>query len=422
MRRLTRPDLRRWLHHRSIQLPLLFLLIFLTIDVLIVLPIARHARASHATLSQTLSPTPTHPRPDHGKIFLTAALRNNAALISAHWRPALVALVKMLGPENVYVSIVASGSEDDTAHELARLNMDLMVLGALRRFAHAEGSFEQQLLDAFPDGDGGEGKGWRDVPGEGRRLRQASWSAHVRNLQLEPLDEMNEKGGLRYGRLVFIDDGWFEPEDVMQLLGSRGGNYSAVCGLDYTASSSWDARLSDTAATRDADGQPLFSAGYPYFAQGASRRALEQMEVVPVRSCWGGITVLDGAPFQTATARLRFRALGDGFADEGLEASEACLLHHDNLPNSGQGVWINPVVRTGRSEAAYGAVHRSGGWPSTAEVRNGVWQNTLMRVFNLPWTNVKIRPAYRRWKAANGTEGEEVGYDCLGDEVQVIEP
>ena len=49
-----------------------------------------------------------------GSIYIASLHWNDEALIRDHWRPAIVEIIGYFGADNVYISIIESGSWDDT--------------------------------------------------------------------------------------------------------------------------------------------------------------------------------------------------------------------------------------------------------------------------------------------------------------------
>ncbi|KAI5286340.1 hypothetical protein KEM52_002034, partial [Ascosphaera acerosa] len=67
--------------------------------------------------------------PSIEKVFISATHWNSAAVLQSHWSAALLDLVRVLGPDNVYVSIYESGSWDNSKDLLRQLRKQLNALG-----------------------------------------------------------------------------------------------------------------------------------------------------------------------------------------------------------------------------------------------------------------------------------------------------
>lgn len=90
---------------------------------------------------------------------------------------------------------------------------------------------------------------------------------------------------------------------------------------------------------------------YPYFAPGASRKALQSgTDAVPVLSCWGGIVSFQATAFTTSgdEPALFFRSSKEPYWD----ASECCLIHADiHAPSA---TFVNPFVRVTYGTGTFG--------------------------------------------------------------------
>lgn len=144
----------------------------------------------------------------HGpeKIFIAAMFHNNERVIP-YWHNSLVKVIHYLGPDNVFVSIVESYSTDNSPQLLEALDADLALIGVPRRILIADDSISK------PD----------DMSGNNR----VEFLAATRNHALEPLME----GG--YEKVVFLNDIYIEPESLVELLETNGGDYDMACGLDF---------------------------------------------------------------------------------------------------------------------------------------------------------------------------------------------
>lgn len=195
---------RRYLRPRLIILTLTLLL---TLDYLV---------------STSLPPgTRTNSIPAHlakEKIFIVSIQRNSEYMLRLYWSSALLSLVQFLGPQNVFVSILESGSLDNTKGALQDLETSLTALGAGSRIVLGESVEEQleSLRHMPPDGQrdgwiwtGREKSTWRGVEFEvgdkGWEKRRIPHLAELRNRAMEPLGELKEKGE-RFQRVLWIND------------------------------------------------------------------------------------------------------------------------------------------------------------------------------------------------------------------------
>ena len=67
------------------------------------------------------------------RIFVTAIHWNNERILRDHWNQAVLDLVRQVGKDNVYVSMIEDGSWDDTKGALRQLDSQLAALDIPRR-------------------------------------------------------------------------------------------------------------------------------------------------------------------------------------------------------------------------------------------------------------------------------------------------
>ena len=264
----------------------------------------RRSRAPQTTPPPTNNPPVTRDQ----KVFIASIHWNNEKILRSHWIPALLDLVSHLGEKNVYVSVQESGSWDDSKGALRELDAALGERGVRRRIVLDETTHADEI-GKTPAADG-----WiRTSRSETKELRRVPYLAKLRNLVLEPLEELarGEEGEV-FERVVWLNDvvftvctdslpmhsistrsmadvffafSFFQTQDVQRLLDTRGGDYAAACSLDFSKPPAFY----DTFALRDSDGHAAVMQSWPYFRSKASRDALKASEPVPVTSCWNGM-------------------------------------------------------------------------------------------------------------------------------------
>ncbi|CAF9936630.1 MAG: hypothetical protein HETSPECPRED_010394 [Heterodermia speciosa] len=471
-----RLPLRRSTRTRLLRTALLLLTLFLLLDALTLSSLRR-------AIPPLVPSPPSPPRPPYPgpPILLASTHWNNAAILSSNWTSSLLALASYLGPRNLYVSIVESGSWDESGGLLRDLDRELGAMGVGRRVLTGGRSHKEEMERPI-------GVGWVDTSGfrkggggGGRELRRVPYLAGVRNRVMEVLGEgvrgrvvgrgvreevvekgerMKGKGELKrkpkveskevakgrekevtkaedtgedqwdwskLGKVVWVNDVVFTVDDILNLINTRDGDYAAACSMDYSKPPAYY----DTFALRDIEGYEAVTSTFPYFRSRISRRAILAGQPVPVQSCWNGMVAFDPSPF-TSLDPLSFRGIPDSLASLHLEASECCLIHADNPLTPSKGVWLNPSVRVGYSPAAYDAVHANhpqsdkngrGGaaWPSFGDAWAGVWKNRIARWGSSEWfKRRRVRGRVRQW----GKEGDgarfEAGEVCLINEMQVL--
>lgn len=345
------------------------------------------------------------------KIFIASMAWTNELVLRSHWVPAVTELAKTIGRENAFVSVYESGSLDDSKGALRELDHWLGEAGISRKIVLDETTH----LDEISAEPGPEG--WIKLSNGTEMVRRIPYLARLREKVLEPLYEMQE-AGLKFDKILWLNDVVFDKEDVRRLLATRGGDYAAACALDFADSGAFY----DTFALRDADGREGMMSSWPFFRSRKSRRALKASEPVPVQSCWNGIIAMDAEAFYGGYRSLAFRGISDSLAKSHLEASECCLIHADNPMSRWKGAWVNPNVRVGYNAEAYEAVHTSAGssWISVLRMFYGVWMNRILR-----WTTTTrfkegaTRQRLEDWKGQSNRHFES-GDFCLINEMQVL--
>ncbi|PQE12900.1 polysaccharide export protein [Rutstroemia sp. NJR-2017a BBW] len=353
-------------------------------------------------------------------IFIASIFRNSEYMLRKNWTEALLALATHLGPQNVYVSVVESGSMDDTKGALVDLDGMLGDMGVGRTIALGM-DLEGQLAELAR------------VPGEGRteksesgwEMRRIPYLARLRNQAMEPLLKLWDEGrGRKFDKVLWINDVVFTTEDVTTLLSTNSGSYAAACSLDFSRSHNYY----DTFALRDSLGYKTTSLTWPYFYSCRSLTALKLNQPVPVKSCWNGMVVFDAEPFYpspgngSGKAILRFRGTSDSLAEKHVEGSECCFIHADNDElRKKKGVWLNPNVKTAYSSETYDMVNAER-WPQWWQAVVWVWKWRVARVGVLGWGWAErwvIEDRVRRWEAG-GAGRVERGRECLINEMQIL--
>lgn len=394
--------------------------------------------------------------PSGGKIFIASIHWNNEAILRSHWIPGVLGLVKHFGEKNVYVSVQESGSWDDSKGALRDLDQALEKAGVGRKIILDDTTHEDEIKRAPAD------SGWIQTPRGLTELRRVPYLARLRNLVIEPLQEL-ASAGEHFDKILFINDVVFtvcttlsphlcssscsnvadvfysQTEDVQRLIETRQGKYAAACSLDFSKPPAFY----DTFALRDSEGHDALMQSWPYFRSRESRDALKASEPVPVTSCWNGIgmcsvhllmfdrltltmytVAMDAAPFYASANPLRFRGTPDSLSNFHLEGSECCLIHTDNPLSAEKGVWLNPNVRVGYNERAYKLVNPGGkspnAWVGSASVVHGSWENRILRWLTTTWfEDLTVRRRIGKWQAAGEQRGE-TGAACLINEMQVL--
>lgn len=229
-------------------------------------------------LLQTAALQTSPPPPNTKRIYIAAQHYNSARLLREHWNEALYNLVKELGVENVFVSIYESGSYDETQDALRELDANLEVLQVKKEVLLSPLTHREEI-DAQPTDHG-----WIDTPAGVHALRRIPFLSSIRNKVFEPFDRLVAQGE-HFDTILFLNDVAFNPEDVLRLMDTNGGEYAAACSLDFSK----PPYFYDTFALRDAQGHETIMQTWPYFRSYISRYAAERFLPVPVASCWNGM-------------------------------------------------------------------------------------------------------------------------------------
>lgn len=133
------------------------------------------------------------------RIFIASIHWNNEAILRSHWNRAVLRLVDHFGAHNVYISILESGSWDDSKGALRWLDGELGRLGVQRTIILDETTHADEIA-ATPGSSG-----WIDTARGKKELRRIPYLSRLRNRSLEPLDKLAEEG-IRFDRVLFLND------------------------------------------------------------------------------------------------------------------------------------------------------------------------------------------------------------------------
>ena len=132
---------------------------------------------------------------------------NNEKVIP-YWSDSIIKAIHYLGADNVFVSILESGSDDQSPALLQQLDDRLGTMHVQRRI------LVQDKVIRKPEN-----------MGETQRI---PFLSALRNRVLEPLIE---NGG--YDKVIFSNDIFVEPETIIELVYTADGEYDMACGMDY---------------------------------------------------------------------------------------------------------------------------------------------------------------------------------------------
>jgi hypothetical protein len=175
---LNRRPWRRWL-----RLATILLLFLLSIDFLMLV-----------SLNPPLKRVPTSLKSSENgarkeRIFIASMHWNNEKIIRSHWGAAVLDLVRYFGVENVYISIVESGSWDDTKGALRELDAELEKLGVERSIELLETTHTDQVTRVPEENE----EGWIWTSRGRNEMRRIPYLAKVRNRVMEKLKHLAER-------------------------------------------------------------------------------------------------------------------------------------------------------------------------------------------------------------------------------------
>ena len=133
------------------------------------------------------------------RIYIASLHWNNERILRSRWNNAVVALAKALGRDNVFVTVYESGSWDDSKGALKELDLALGAHDIRRKISlsHTTHLDEISVLT--------RGHGWVNTPRGRKELRRIPYLSRLRNLTLEPLQELFEQGE-RFDKVLFLND------------------------------------------------------------------------------------------------------------------------------------------------------------------------------------------------------------------------
>ena len=325
------------------------------------------------------------------------------------------------------MSVIESGSWDDSKDALRELDRKLGHLGVERTILLEEKTHEDEISITPKENE----KGWIYTPRspQKKELRRIPYLAAIRNRVMEPLHTLATRkvDPRTFTHVLWLNDVIFSVEDIISLLATNEGRFAAACSLDFSHPPSFY----DTFALRDVDGEKPITQTWPYFLSSVSRRAMMANEAVPVKSCWNGVVAFNASAFYGSKSHsqepLRFRGIQDSLALQHLEGSESCLIHADNPLTREQGVFVNPDVRVAYNPSANIDIHPGFGteiWPGRGRRLWGIWGNRLARVWGWGrrWSEGWVVKSRLKSWVEEGVRGEreEVGRECLVNEMQVL--
>ncbi|KAH9879430.1 hypothetical protein J1614_002870, partial [Plenodomus biglobosus] len=158
------------------------------------------------------------------RVFIASIHENNERSLRSRWRNALVDLARHLGPENIFVVVLESGSRGDSKGALRQLDCSLEQIGVNR---------------------------WIKTPCGCKDRRRISYLSDLRNMVMLQMLKQSSSTSKHFDKVLWLND----TEDVLKLLATREGDYAAACSMDFVNPPNYY----DTFALRDAAGRKTAS-------------------------------------------------------------------------------------------------------------------------------------------------------------------
>lgn len=169
------------------------LALFVIWNLLDVLNVQRHLQNT-----QTVDPD-LHNRPRAEKIYIASNFWNSEVALRNYWMDAVMRLAEHLGPDNIFISAVESGSYDNTKDALRSLAGDLSKFGVPGNVVLDENSHADKI------GQPPEPEGWITTPNGTVVPRRIPYLSRQRNAALDPLHEMALEGK-KFDKILFLND------------------------------------------------------------------------------------------------------------------------------------------------------------------------------------------------------------------------
>ena len=194
-----RPRRRRraWL-----RLALVILLVVLSADFLLTIAIDAPSKRVPPVAASSIKGSTTN----HERVYIASMHWNNEFVIRSRWSAAVLDLVKHFGADNVYVSILESGSWDDTKGALRDLDLQLEELGVERSVELLETTHKDEI-ERTP---GPLEEGWIGTSRGRKELRRIPYLAGIRNRVMEKLNQLAERsngqGARTFDKILWLND------------------------------------------------------------------------------------------------------------------------------------------------------------------------------------------------------------------------
>lgn len=138
------------------------------------------------------------------RVYIAALHHNDEKLLLDHWIPALLDLVRHWEPDNLYVSIVESGSVDGTKDALKALDFELYERGIERNIQLSNKTHEDEVTREPETNE----PGWIQTPRGKLERRRLSYLAEERNKAMTKIKELayRENNPRGFDKVLWLND------------------------------------------------------------------------------------------------------------------------------------------------------------------------------------------------------------------------
>lgn len=138
------------------------------------------------------------------RIFIASMHWTNELMLRSHWNAAVLNLVRHFGTDNVYISILESGSMDDSKAALRELDTELELLGVERSIELLDTTHEDEM-NRIP---GPQEDGWIFTSRGRKELRRIPYLSGIRNRVMEKLNILAERESDKrmFDKILWLND------------------------------------------------------------------------------------------------------------------------------------------------------------------------------------------------------------------------
>lgn len=135
------------------------------------------------------------------RLFIASMHWTNEDMIRSHWSAAVLDLVRHYGADHIYISILESGSLDDSKLALKELDAELEKLGVEKSIELLDTTHEDEMAET-------PGPGWILTSRGKKELRRIPYLAGIRNRVMEKLNALAERESNKrtFDKILWLND------------------------------------------------------------------------------------------------------------------------------------------------------------------------------------------------------------------------